>query len=329
MTKHLQSKRLDAVSKTHAYEKGFSEGSREYGRAIADHLAEPFLMDSRGGDITTEAVIPVSTKVRASLLAKQEGIFAGMSDVEFFFKKPWTLSGGETIDLTDVEVLHITNDGAHVTAGMALAVLKGPINELLAIERTVLNFLQRMSGVATMARQYADACAGFDVLVCSTRKTPFGLLDKKACLIGGAGTHRLGLGDAVLVKDTHLALIHHDFGELGKRLLAAKKLGRFVEVEVESVEDAWKAAAVLDGVHRQRKVPCFIMLDNMHPKKIGEFMNSFKDSPLFEHIFVEASGGITLKNIREFAEAGVDVISVGAMTHSAPALDISLKISSI
>jgi len=322
--------RLEQVLKTHAFDKILQGKYAIYERTIANYLAEPFAADLAlefdGEDITTNAIFSSHKTINASLEIKREGILAGIEELEFFLGKTWTLSNRKKIDPTSVKLMHISDDGAKVTKGMTVAILTGPIQDILKLDRTILNFLQHMCGVATLAHQYVEACSGFDVLVCPTRKTPWGLLDKKACLVGGAGTHRLDLNDAVLVKDTHLDLLNHDFDELGKKLLSAEKLGRFVEVEVESADEAWKAAEMLDKVRQQKKVPCYVMLDNMKPQEIASFMKEFKNSDLYDHIFFEASGGITLQNIQEFAKTGVDILSVGAITHSAPALDISLKI---
>ena len=191
-----------------------------------------------------------------------------------------------------------------------------------------------------------------------------GLLDKRACAAGGAGTHRLNLSDAVLVKDTHLDLLHHDFEKVLDGLISARLLGRFVEIEVESLKEARQALQMLLTLQKKHPIPCFIMLDNMKPAEIKKFaeelragnadsagtlheasnVNSSRNfkrclEPAFRRsgktdaskksglVFLEASGGITLKNIGKYARVGADVISVGAMTHSAPALDISLKIA--
>jgi nicotinate-nucleotide pyrophosphorylase (carboxylating) len=207
-----------------------------------------------------------------------------------------------------------------------IAVLEGDAKEMLRMERTILNFLQHMCGVATAAQAYVRKCVRFPVLVCPTRKTPWGLLDKRACVVGGAGTHRLNLSDAVLVKDTHLDLLEHDYRMLADKLAAAQNLGRFVEIEVESMAEGRKASRILAALQKERSIPCLIMLDNMKPDDIRKFVKELRSSKSWRNILIEASGGISLKNIKEYARTGVDVVSVGAMTHSAQALDISFKI---
>ncbi len=310
--------RLRTVLKTHRSDESLKTLNRVYAQTVFEHLLKPLRADiGADGDITTSAVLPGPKVAQATLIAKQAGTLAGMAELKFF------LAGKRA---GSVKILQALDDGVEVKRGAVLAVLEGNVADILKAERTVLNFLQHMCGVATLAHKYVQASRKYPVLVCPTRKTPWGLLDKRACLVAGAGTHRLGLSDAVLVKDTHLDLLRHDFKTLGQQLKSARKLGRFVEVEVESVAEARKAADMLFDLQKSRKIPCFIMLDNMKPNDIGKFVRELRSSKLYGKIFVEASGGINLKNIQQYAKTGVDILSVGAMTHSAPALDISLKI---
>lgn len=302
--------------KVHAYSSDLKTGNKTYQEAVFRHTSLMLSEDlGEDGDITTNALIPPSIKIRAKLVAKQNGVIAGMEELHFFLRKK-----------TKVKLLKPLKDGERIRAGHVLGFLEGNARDILKIERTILNFLQHMCGVATSARAYVEKCGKYQVLVCPTRKTPWGLLDKKACFVGGAGTHRLNLSDAVLVKDTHLDFLGHDFGRLFKGLKSAKKLGRFVEIETESVKEAWKAVELLDELKKYIDVPCAVMLDNMPARKVAAFVRKLRSSAKYNHILVEASGGITLQNLQSYAKTGVDILSVGAMTHSAPALDVSLKI---
>lgn len=318
--------RLREVLKTHKFVSGLSLSGKSYREAVLRHLSDLFLEDfNENGDLTTQAVLSKSQKIKAVLISKQAGILAGMSEILFFLKNGRTfLPGGKLFD--NINVSRSLSDGSAISKGAVLCVLDGKASHILKLERTLLNFLQHMSGVATMAHHFTEQCKNYPVLVCPTRKTPWGLLDKKACLLGGAGTHRLNLSDAVLVKDTHLDLLQHDFDALEKLLRDAPRLGRFVEIEVESSADAKKAFQTLQNLQKIRDIPCFIMLDNMNPRRIEKIIGEFKRLPRKTPIYFEASGGITLQNIKQYAKTGVDVLSAGAMTHSAPALDISLKI---
>lgn len=286
-----------------------------YRKAIQAHLLAPLLADlDGGGDLTSNILLP-AMDVNAVIVSKQRGILAGMQELSFFLDS-----------FPKVRVTNRLDDGADIRKGSIIAVIEGDAKEILRLERTILNFLQHMCGVATAANAFVSKCGRFPALVCPTRKTPWGLLDKRACVVGGAGTHRLNLSDAVLVKDTHLDLLGHDYQILADKLAASRNLGRFVEIEVESIAEGRKAAKILSGLQKDRSIPCLIMLDNMNPHDIRKCVKELRSSKSWRNILIEASGGISLKNIKEYARTGVDVVSVGAMTHSAPALDISLKI---
>ena len=319
-------KRLRAILKTHNYVSGLTFPDKSYREAVIRRLRGALLEDSgKNGDITTRAVLAPSQRMKAVLVSKQHGVLAGMREILFFLNNGGGLWHGRRL-FNKIQVSHPLTDGSKIMKGSILCVLEGNAIDILKVERTLLNFLQHMCGVASFSNVFVKKCEKYPVLVCSTRKTPWGLLDKRACVVGGAGTHRLNLSDALLIKDTHLDLIKHDFEPLAKLLMNARELGRFVEIEVESLRDARKAVEVLRKVQNTLHLPCFIMLDNMKPYEIGKFVRELKSGFGTEKIFLEASGGITLKNILQYAKTGVDVLSVGAITHSAPAMDISLKI---
>lgn len=307
--------RQRTVFRTHNHSGALTPENPRYRKAIQAYLLAPLLADLEGGGDITSNVLLSSENITGVIISKEKGILAGMKELSFFLDS-----------FPKVRVANRLDDGADLRKGSIVAVLEGDAREMLRLERTILNFLQHMCGVATAANSYVRMLGRFPVLVCPTRKTPWGLLDKRACVVGGAGTHRLNLSDAVLVKDTHLDLLGHDYQILADKLAAAQNLGRFVEIEVESIAEGRKAAKILAGLQKDVSIPCLIMLDNMKPSDIRKFVKELRSSQDWRNILVEASGGINLKNISEYARTGVDVLSVGAMTHSAKALDISLKI---
>ncbi len=244
-------------------------------------------------DITSDTLIKDNSRVTANIIAKQNGIIAGLEEIKWLLTK-YKIHG-----------IKYKNDGQRVKSGEKILALTGGIKDILKTERTILNLLQRMSGIATETNKIVKF-ARKKVLICSTRKTPLGLLDKKAVVIGGGGTHRLGLYDWILIKDNHL---NH---AISSKLEA---INYFWEIEVKNKQETLKFA---------KHNPGAIMFDNMKPKEtknIIKILAKYKPNMIFE-----ASGGINEKNITEYAKTGVDVISIGALTHSPKALDLSLKI---
>jgi nicotinate-nucleotide pyrophosphorylase (carboxylating) len=258
--------------------------------------------DIGSGDITTNSIVPFGKKASARIIAKENGIICGISIARLVF---------QSVDRT-IEFSEKIKDGKAVKKGDVVAIIKGPARGILTAERSALNFLQRLSGIATFTSKFVRA-AGKKVKVLDTRKTAPGLriLEKYAVKIGGGFNHRIGLFDAVLIKDNHISVA----GNLTKAVELAKKKHKWIEVEAKTlgqVQEAIKA-----GASR-------IMLDNMSIsdiKKASQLIRASKNN-----IEIEVSGGITIKNIRNIAGTGIDYISIGAITHSAPALDISLKV---
>jgi nicotinate-nucleotide pyrophosphorylase (carboxylating) len=276
----------------------------EHGRIhqiIEDALRE----DAGMGDVTGDATVAEDTRGVAELLCKQPGTVAGLdvAAMVFHYCDP------------DVTFGPLLEDGATVKTGDIIAVVRGSARGLLRAERTALNLLQRMSGIATTTRQYVNAVAGTRARITDTRKTVPGLrvLDKAAVKAGGGVNHRFGLDDMVLIKDNHIAAAG-SITEAVRRCtayLTAHALHLPVEVETTSIPQVREALAC-EGITR-------IMLDNFQLPAMREAVL------LIDHrVEVEASGGITLETIRAVAETGVDLISVGALTHSVRALDISL-----
>lgn len=276
------------------------------------------------GDITTNILFKDVSKVNAKIIAKDDAILAGLSEIKYFLVdsdpnfRP-SLKGGFEIDFK-------FQDGDSVKKGDVIMEIKAYSHDILAVERTVLNLLMRMSGVASFTRKIVDCVKDYDVLVCPTRKTLWGLIDKKAVLVGGGGTHRMNLADAVLVKDTHLDILGRDFDTVFERLKNANVDSRFIEIEVENKEEALKCAdgfaRFLDAVGSPRTIGV-IMFDNMNSADISDSLSLIK--PVAGVLF-EASGGINEDNVIEYAKTGVDIISMGCLTNGARSADMSLKI---
>jgi len=263
--------------------------------------------DISHGDVTSEALIPPELQGKASILVKAKGIVAGGEIAKSVFHK---VDPSLRIDV-------LIKDGTRVKPGDIVATISGSVASILKVERVALNFLQRLSGIASQTAQYVAKTRGFTVYITDTRKTTPGirLLEKYAVRMGGGQNHRLHLGDGILIKDNHLAALRALNMSLKDIVAKAKQnapKGLKVEVEVNTLQEA------LDAVKAGADI---IMLDNMSPDEMRRVMSSVPSQ-----VKVEASGGITLANVRAVAETGVNLISVGALTHSTKALDISLEL---
>ena len=273
--------------------------------AEAEHIIENALReDAPGGDVTTNLLFDREDRATALFRAKSAGVIAGLPLAERVFRK---------LDPT-FQFKALVSDGQHVAAGTLLAEVTTTRRALLSGERIALNLMQRMSGIATLTAQYVEAVKDLPVKILDTRKTAPGLrvLDKYAVRMGGATNHRLTLSDLAMVKDNHIRLAGGIFPAVRKiRTLAPADLR--IEVEcatLDQVREALEAGADI------------IMLDNMMPGLMKEAVTVISGRAQ-----VEASGNINLANVREVALTGVDFISVGKLTHSAPALDISMKVA--
>ncbi|MGE3467781.1 MAG: carboxylating nicotinate-nucleotide diphosphorylase [Pyrinomonadaceae bacterium] len=271
--------------------------------AIGDFLAE----DIGRGDITTTATVPAETRGVGRFLAKEHLVLCGLDVAEavFFHLDP---DGGE---------LEATfNEGDEIEEGTVFATLKGYADVLLTGERTALNLIQRMSGIATLTRAFVKAIEGTEAKIVDTRKTTPGLriLEKYAVTVGGGRNHRMGLDDGVLIKDNHIALA----GGITEAVKAAKdRIGHLHKIEVEVSNWAQLREAINAGAE-------IVMLDNQTPEEAAKLVVMARG--MNPHVLIEASGGMDLDRVRSYAEAGVDLISVGRLTHSARAVDISFKI---
>jgi len=309
-------------------------------RDVRELIARALAEDLGSGDITTAACVPVDARARGRFVARQELMLAGVELLPLIYEQ-------------EVETRYAS--GARIAAGEVIAAVAGPARRLLERERVALNFLQHLSGVATHTRRFVDAVAGTGVTILDTRKTLPGLrrLEKQAVAAGGGSNHRMGLYDAVLIKENHVAAA----GGIRAAVAAARRAAKGIEVEVRNREEMEEALAA--GATR-------VLLDNMTPEQVracvalarqtvgaglappegaaspgpGPARGSARTereprtrassaptnkpgSPPPQRVLVEVSGGVTLANVRDYALAGPDFISVGALTHSAPAADIS------
>ncbi len=277
-----------------------------YDAALREQIRGWLAEDIGSGDITTEATIPRDASAKAVIHVKESGIVAGLPIAKLVF---------EMVDPTLVFMPKL-EDGQRVQRGDVLAEVEGSIHSLLTGERLALNLMQRLSGIATKTRAFVDALGGLPVRLVDTRKTTPGhrLLEKYAVRVGGGANHRFGLYDAVMIKDNHIK------GSGGIRQAVEAARARIphtmkIEVETESLEQVEEALASGADI---------IMLDNMGAALMKQAVSRIKAAA--PHVIVEASGGVTLETVRVIASCGVDVISVGGLTYSFHALDISLDL---
>jgi len=258
------------------------------------------------GDVTTLAVIPTNATAKAKLVARQDLVLAGVGISTAVFKR---------ID-SSVEAIHLFPDGQKVSAGTTVATYQGSASAILSAERTALNFVQRLAGIATTAAAYAHAAAGTSLRVADTRKTTpgFRLLEKYAVRMGGASNHRFDLGSGVLIKDNHIAICG-GVGQAIARARGAVPHGLMIEVEVDTLDQLDEALAAGADI---------VLLDNFSLAQIEQAVTRAKQAP--KRPLLEVSGGVTLAKIPAIAKTGVDIVSVGALTHSAPSVDLALDI---
>jgi nicotinate-nucleotide pyrophosphorylase (carboxylating) len=280
-------------------------------KILEERFREILAEDIGMGDITTASIVPLGTIVEAEVIPKEAGVAAGVEEASVF------------LESLGLDVKTLVTDGEKIQVKKAIIKVSGDARTLLSAERTLLNVLSRMSGIATATRNIVEKLrhAGRETKVACTRKTAPGLLyfDKKAVLAGGGETHRLHLDDMILIKDNHIEIV----GSVEKAVKIARESAspsKKVEVEVTKLGDvllAIKAGADI------------VMLDNFSPKQIEKAMTLLKRNKLRGKVLVEASGGITGDNVLEFASTGVDLVSLGELTHSAKALNMSLEITGV
>lgn len=268
-----------------------------------------FLEEDIGlGDITTEIIVPSGIKVRAQIIVKEPAVVAGLNEAKIIF------------EIVGARLLPNVKEGDEVQPGTPIAVIEGDGKGILLAERTVLNLLSRMSGIATGTRELIKKVreAGLNVRIAATRKTAPGLryFDKRAVMIGGGDPHRFRLDDQILIKDNHIA-IAGSLEEALRRALSQASFSKKIEVEAKTADDAVKAAKLGADI---------IMLDNMSIEEVHKVINTLRKLGLRDKVLIEVSGEITGSNILEYAKAGPDIISVGAITHSVKSIDMSLEV---
>ncbi|MEJ5226600.1 carboxylating nicotinate-nucleotide diphosphorylase [Thermodesulfovibrio sp.] len=270
------------------------------------------LEDIGNGDITSELLIPEDTFAKAHIICKEDCILAGLPFIKRFFV---VLSSYFKLKSDGVDFIDYCNDGDFVKKGEIISELKGNARLLLAGERIALNILQRLSGIATLTSKFVRKTEGYDIKILDTRKTTpcMRFMEKYAVRVGGGFNHRFALYDAVLIKDNHIKIT----GSVKDAIKLSKKkaIHQKIEIEVKNIEELKEA--VLEGAD-------IVMLDNMDMESIKKAVQIAKGK-----VLLEVSGGVNLENIHEIASTGVDFVSIGALTHSAKAVDISMKIREV
>lgn len=277
-------------------------------RTLRNELRRFLREDVGQGDITTEAIVPKETNILAQIVLKQPAVICGLNEVKVLF------------EMLGVKFFEKVKDGDEVSAGTVIAEVEGDGKKILTAERTVLNLLMRMSGIATEARKLVKEVQKIDpkIRIAATRKTAPGLryFDKKAVIVGGGYAHRMRLDEAFLVKDNHIT-IAGEIKEALKRIQLSSHSSKRVEVEAKTKEQAVQAAEL--GVD-------IVMLDNMSPKEAAETIKELSARNLRHKVQIEISGGITSENLVSYAVLKPDIISLGSLTHSVRAVDMSLEV---
>jgi len=274
----------------------------EYRKFVEKFLELMLEQDSGGGDATTALLANPRKIVEAEIVAKGAGILAGGEEIEFFLKKK------------EVKILTRKKDGAKIRRNETVMRLKSSAQKILVCERTVLNLLQRMSGIATATNLLARKIGRRKFA--ATRKTPLGLLDKKAVVVGGGLPHRLNLNDQILVKENHLAVDPNCW----RKILSSRKWeSKFFEIEADNEK---LAISIAEFFHKKKSL--ILLLDNFTPTNLRKIIPKLRT--INPKIILEGSGGITAKNAKQFLKSGVDFVSIGELTHSVKAVDFSLKI---
>lgn len=265
-----------------------------------------FLQEDIGkGDITSR-IVP-NKIIRAGIICKEQAIVAGLQEARTLF------------DIMNCSARSLVKEGATVKPNTTIMIIRGRARSVLAAERTVLNVLMRMSGIATETRKYVKEARKTNrrVSIACTRKTSpgFRIFDKRAVKVGGGETHRMRLDDMILIKDNHLAII----GSVSRAVKLARRAGR-LEVEVRSLKEA------TDAINAGADI---IMLDNLSPARVGSIVRALTKKNLRRNVTIEVSGGINHANVRKYASHDIDMISIGSITHSVKAIDMSLEITGI
>ena len=289
--------------------------TKEYYSSVKNLINEKIKEDFDGGDITTDSLIDKNKEIKAVILSRGEGIVAGIEEVSLM--------------LNEEKVTVLKKDGNEVKNKDIILEINGNARKILAYERTLLNIMQRMSGIVTAVYNIKKSIKN-NCLIAATRKTLFPLIDKKAVSVGGALTHRLTLNDAALIKHTHMKIINNGL-EKALRLTAENDRIKYIEIEIKNEAEALKAAEAIYNLKSEKLFA--IMFDNMECSmirnsinEINNMINKNNDEKLKNKILFEASGEVNENNIEEYSKTGVDVVSIGLITHSSKAVDMSLQV---
>ncbi|MFC1600131.1 carboxylating nicotinate-nucleotide diphosphorylase [Patescibacteria group bacterium] len=281
------------------------------------------------GDITSKCVIHENKEALARIYANEPGVMAGSAEIVYFLM---TSDKKFRPRLQKLEVVSNFKDGSEFEKDDILLEIKGDVKEILKVERTILNFLQHMCGIASNTKILTDKAkdADHEILVVPTRKTTWGLLDKKAVTLGGGGTHRLNLEDAILIKDNHIAFNNNDILDTLDNFEPPKNDYQFFELEIDDKTQVLNAAKKLISMQNEGRIPkpAVIMFDNMTPKEIEAQISKLKNNNCYDNLIFEASGGINSKTLQQYARSGVDIISMGALTQNIKPKDLSLELVS-
>lgn len=266
--------------------------------------------DLRNSDVTTSSLIKKNKRISAEFIAKEDGIFAGCEEFSFLNK--------------ELNAIFLKNDASPIRKGDDLIRIEGDAGKILANERLSLNLLQRMSGIATLTHNLGKKL-GHGTRLAATRKTLWGSLDKKAVSVGGGLTHRLGLSDGILIKDNHLSILGLN---IENAITMTKNKSKYVEIEVENKNQALSAAKSIKKIIKSAGRGCLyaIMLDNIPSIEIKNIVDELKKRNFYGSVLLEASGKINQGNLPQYSDCGVDIASMGCLTHSAKVLDISMDV---
>lgn len=346
--------RLQLKNYTHNQKEALTLKHPVYRREVFQHLYRELEKDlGEKGDITTDALLKNDDRIiTAEIRAQETGILAGLQETEWLFKdvkvfnqilgeekrdqqepknenKNRSTSAESIADLPAGIQSHL-KDGDPLKPQDLILTIQEKARIVLKIERTILNLLQRLSGIATQTHHLVQQAKKIKphILLAPTRKTHWGLLDKRAVTLGGGGTHRLNLSDAIIVKDNHLATQSDPIENVLTKILKKQESYRFIEIEVCDQKTALETAEAFKKLVDQEKLtlPAVIMLDNFTPANIIKTLDLLRSEKLYDYALLEASGGINQTNLDSYVKTSVDIISLGALTHSVKALDINLRL---
>ena len=284
----------------------------DYQSGLTRLFAESLKKDMSSQDATTLSLFKEPRQVSATVISKEEGIVAGIAEIQYLLSDKLRLG------------LH-QQDGRTVREGDMILTITGDAQDILSMERTILNILQRMSGIASLTNKYKEKVHD-SIFILGTRKTCWQLLDNRAVSVGGGLTHRLSLKDAILIKDNHLLGGRFSVQDALEKCVNSSGCKR-IELEVTSREQALAAARTIKGFKGPQQEKQFaILLDNMTPSGIRRIIKELQEENLHDRLLIEASGNITLDTVSDYADTGIDAVSIGALTHSPRALNFSMEV---